>query len=165
LLQSRSPAWLKFAGRRAFAGKSLVNAVVLAAVAVLTVARVRYVVGHQAETEAKNFPAAAVAFLAVQRPPGPILNHYNWGGYFIWKLYPEYRVYIDGRADLYGDAFMDDFAATYYLTDHGREALERWRIRTVILPPAAPLITALRASPEWREVYGDSQTVVLTQSR
>ena len=40
-----------------------------------------------------------------------MLNHYNWSGYFIWKLYPDYRVYIDGRADLYGDGFMSDFAA------------------------------------------------------
>ena len=37
------------------------------------------------------------------------MNHYNWGGYFIWKLYPQYRVFMDGRADVYGDALMTDF--------------------------------------------------------
>jgi hypothetical protein len=122
------------------------------------------VVRHQGESEAENFPKAAVAFLAEQQPPGPILNHYNWGGYFIWKLYPRYRVYIDGRADLYGDAFMDQFAATYYLTARWREELERWQVCTVILPPAAPLVTALKAEPAWKQVYADSQAVVLTRS-
>ncbi len=53
-----------------------------------TVVRVRQVVGTQAQTEAQHFPQAAVEFLSREHPPGPILNHYNFGGYFIWKLYP-----------------------------------------------------------------------------
>jgi hypothetical protein len=143
--------------------KTLVNAVLLAAVLVFMVARVRYVSYRQAETEAKELPAGAVSFLAAQRPPAPILNHYNWGGYFIWRLYPEYRVYIDGRADLYGDAFMDDLATTYYLRgDSWRSPFAKWGIRTVVLPPDAPLVTALRASPDWKTIYADSQAVVLT---
>lgn len=164
-VESRGQAWLDSARTRAFPGKTLVNASLLAAVAVFVVARVSYVARHQGETEAENFPAAAVAFMETQRPPGPILNHYNWGGYFIWKLYPEYRVYIDGRADVYGDAFMDQFAKTYYLTGDWRQELERWQIRTVILPPAAPLVTVLRVEPGWKQAYEDSQAVVLVRNR
>ena len=165
LVEGRGRAWLDLTRTRALPGKAVVNASLLAAVAIFAGARVSYVVRHQGESEAENFPQAAVAFLAEQQPPGPILNHYNWGGYFIWKLYPRYRVYIDGRADLYGDAFMDQFAATYYLTSRWRDELERWQVRTVILPPAAPLVTALRAEPTWKQVYADSQAVVLTRSQ
>ena len=67
------------------------------------------------------------------------MNHYNWGGYFIWKLYPQYRVFMDGRADVYGDALMTDFSDCYYLTDNWRKSLQNWGIRTVVLPPDAPL--------------------------
>jgi hypothetical protein len=92
------------------------------------------------------------------------LNHYNWGGYFIWKLYPDYRVFIDGRADLYGDAFMDDLATTYYLQGNSwRDLLGKWGIRTVILPPDAPLIIALQAQPDWETIYSDKQAVLLTR--
>ena len=140
------------------------NAIVLVAFAIFTVARVRYVVERQAETESHEFPAAAASFLSRERPPSPLLNHYNWGGYFIWKLYPDYRVYIDGRADLYGDSFMDDFAASYYLSDNWRHPMELWGIRTIVLPPDAPLVTALRSSPDWRQIYADSQAIVLTQT-
>jgi hypothetical protein len=144
--------------------KTWVNAVLLAGFLVFLVARVRYVTHRQAETEAKELPAAAVSFIAAQRPPAPILNHYNWGGYFIWRLYPEYRVYIDGRADLYGDAFMDDLATTYYLRgDSWRSPFEKWGIRTVVLPPDAPLATALLALPDWQTIYADNQAVVLTK--
>src|SRR5205823_9243873 len=85
--------------------RMLVNAIILAALVVFTFARVRTVIRQQAETEAQHFPAAAVSFMARERPPGPIFNDYNWGGYLIWKLYPQYRVFIDGRTDVYGDSF------------------------------------------------------------
>lgn len=144
--------------------KTLINALLLASFLVFMVARVVYVVRRQADAEAKEFPATAASFIASQRPPAPILNHYNWGGYFIWKLYPEYQVYIDGRADLYGDAFMDSLAATYYVRgDSWRRPLEKWGIRTVVLPPDAPLVTALGALPDWKTIYADKQAVVLAK--
>jgi hypothetical protein len=94
-----------------------------------------------------------------------MMNHYNWGGYFIWKLYPPYRVFMDGRADVYGDALMTDFSDCYYLTHNWRKSLQNWGIRTVVLPPDAPLVTALQSSPQWKRVYADSEAVILTQSR
>jgi len=145
-------------------GKTLINAVLLASFLVFMIVRVLYVSRRQADEEAKDLPTAAASFISTRRPPAPMLNHYNWGGYFIWKLYPEYRVYIDGRADLYGDAFMDDLAATYYVRGASwRGPLEKWGIRTVVLPPDAPLVTALRALPDWKTVYADKQAVVLTK--
>jgi hypothetical protein len=144
----------------------LANAIMLAAFVIFSLVRVRGVIGRQAETEAQKFPAAAVAFISSERPPGPILNHYDWGGYLIWKLYPDYRVYVDGRADLYGDSFMDDRAAIYHLTGTAwRERMQQWQIRTVILPPDAPLVAALRSQPDWKQIYADAQAVVLTHPR
>lgn len=145
--------------------KLIANTTLLAGFLLFTVARLHYVVLHQPETEAKEFPAAAASFLMTSRPLGPLLNHYNWGGYFIWKLFPDYKVYIDGRADLYGDTFMDDFAATYYLKGKTwQDPLSQWGIQTVVLPPDAPLTLALRGLPPWKEVFADSQAVVLTRA-
>lgn len=144
--------------------KALFNAFLLTSFLIFLLVRVRYVTHRQSEMEAREFPAAAVAFIAAHRPPAPMLNHYNWGGYSIWKLYPDYQVYIDGRADLYGDAFMNDFAAIYYLKgDAWQSAFAKWGIQTVVLPPDAPLVTALRALPSWETIYSDKQAVVLTR--
>jgi hypothetical protein len=135
----------------------------LAALVVFTFARARTVIRKQAQTEAQRFPAAAVSFMARDRPPGPVLNDYNWGGYLLWKLYPEYRVFIDGRTDVYGDSFMDDFYATYHLADGWKRPIQQWQIRTVILPPDAPLISALRSQAGWKQIYADSQAVLLAR--
>jgi hypothetical protein len=144
--------------------KLIANGILLAGFLCFIAARLHYVVVRQPETEAKEFPAAAASFLMTSRPAGPLLNHYNWGGYFIWKLFPAYKVYIDGRADLYGDTFMDDFAASYYLKGKSwQDPLSEWGIRTVVLPPDAPLVVALRAMPAWEVVFADKQAVVLTR--
>ena len=146
--------------------KFVLNTTLLAGFLAFALWRVNYVVRHQTDTEKSEFPVAAVDFLAQSRPAAPIMNHYNWGGYFIWKLYPEYRVYIDGRADVYGDSFLDDFASVYYLKGPmWRTALEKWDIRTVVLPAEAPLVTALGYVPGWSRLFSDRQVVVLTRSR
>jgi hypothetical protein len=172
MLASLAEAWLQQHGgeRLLRAGQvhhstriALTNVLVLIAFVVFMLVRVRLVVGTQEQTEAQHFPQAAAAFLSREHPPGPVLNHYNFGGYFIWKLYPQYRVFTDGRADVYGDKFMDEFAATYYLGNNWSMPFNRWGIRSVVLPPDAPLATAIRSATDWREIYADSKAVILTR--
>jgi hypothetical protein len=147
--------------RELTATRMLLNGILLLTVCTLAGLQVRRVIMRQPETEAANFPAAAASFLKNQQLPGNLLNHYNWGGYFIWQLYPEYRVFIDGRADVYGDSLMDDFAASYYLKDGWEQPLERWQIQTVILPPEAALLQALQEKHNWQQIYADSRARVL----
>ena len=143
--------------------KVFVNALLLAGFLVFLSARVHYVTRRQPQTEAKELPAAAVSFLVAQRPPAPLLNHYNWGGYFIWKLYPRYRVFIDGRADLYGDAFMNDLATSYYLRgDSWRDPFEKWGIRTVVSLRTL-LGNGFASLAGLANNYADDQAVVLTR--
>ena len=137
-----------------------INFVVLFFFTGFTVIRVRQVVSTQAEAEAKNFPVAATAFLQQQHPPGPMMNNYNWGGYFIWKLYPQYRVFMDGRADVYGDALMTDFSDSYYLTGNWRKSLQTWNIQTVVLPPDASLGHRASVRSGVEQIYSDSEAAL-----
>lgn len=142
--------------------QAILNASILAIFAIFIVVRLTYVTRHQSTVEAQEFPAAAVSYLRTHPMAGPMLNHYNWGGYFIWTLYPQYPVFIDGRADLYGDAFMDDLASTFYVRGkHWQEPLETWGIRTVVLPPDTTLVTALQQIPSWQVAYADKQAVIV----
>jgi len=145
--------------------KLILNVLLLGGFLGFATARVWSVVAKQGANEGKDFPSAAVRFLQAAQAPAPLMNHYDWGGYFIWQLYPQYRVYIDGRADLYGDSFLEEFAATYYLRGSSwRSGLERWGVRTVVLPPDAPLMTALSSLPQWKVVFSDRQAIVLTRT-
>ena len=153
-----------FAGGMLTRTKLVINALFLAGFLGFTGLRLVHVIRQQPAVEAHEFPAAAASFLMKTHPRGPIFNHYNWGGYFIWKLFPGYAVFIDGRADLYGDAFMDQFFSTYSVSDPNWQAvLDKWEIQTVILPPDAPLVAALRRSSNWKQVFVDTQAAILTR--
>jgi hypothetical protein len=129
----------------------------------LCVLRVRQVVDGRAADEAKNFPVAAVEFIRAHRVPQPIYNEYGWGGYLISKLYPEYRVYIDGRADVYGDAFMEEFLKTHDGEADWRAPLEREGVRTVIVGPNVALASLLREDGGWDKVFEDQKSVVFVR--
>jgi hypothetical protein len=43
------------------------------------------------------YPEGAVRFIKDNGIEGPMFNEFRWGGFLIWRLYPEHRVFIDGR--------------------------------------------------------------------
>src|SRR5882672_2743386 len=116
LISDRGPGkWLIASKKREerSALKTAVNVFLLGLVLAVVTLGVRRTVAEQPAIEAQEFPAAAVDFILTQRPPQPIYNEYVWGGYLIWRLYPDYRVYIDGRADVYGDRLVDEWLGTH----------------------------------------------------
>ena len=126
----------------------------------LALARVVRVVEQQPASEAEQYPAAAVEFLRGQEQAGPIYNYYGWGGYLIWKLYPQRPVYIDGRADVYGDAFVEEYLRAEGGGRDWRALLERDGVRTVMIGPDVPLASLLREDGGWRVGYEDRQAVI-----
>jgi hypothetical protein len=146
------------------ASRTLLNGVIVLAMAVFGTVHVVQVVRSQLQAEMQRFPVRAVAFLQTHSPSGPIFNHYDWGGYLIWRLYPSTRVFIDGRADLYGQPLLDQFADTYQFKGAWQQTLQRWNIQTVLVPADSALATGLKNSPGWTVSYEDSQAVVLTAS-
>jgi hypothetical protein len=141
---------------------TFLNGAIVLAMLVFVGVHVFRVVQRQPQVETDRFPARAVAFLQSHSPSGRIFNHYDWGGYLIWRLYPSTLVFIDGRADLYGQPLFDQFADTYQLKDAWQRPLEQWNIETVLVPADSALATGLRNSLGWTVSYEDSQAVVLT---
>lgn len=145
--------------------KLLINIVLLLAPLALGVSRIWHFASHQRNYETLRNPVAAVEFLKSQRLPGPIYNRYGWGGYLIYQLYPEYRVYIDGRADVYGDAFFTEAMRTYDGAGDWARSLDRHGIKTVLISPDAPLASLLRNDQgKWKLVYEDNDAIIFSRT-
>src|SRR5690349_2427682 len=143
--------------------KLLINIVLLLAPLALGVFRVWHFATHQRDFITIRNPVAAVEFLKSQRLPGPIYNRYGWGGYLIYQLYPEYRVYIDGRADVYGDTF---FTETMNVDDgfgDWRGPLDRHAVQTVLIAPDVALASLLRGDSQWVKVFETHDSVIFTR--
>lgn len=140
----------------------LLNSAIVLAMTVFAGVHVVQIIHRQSEAEKQQFPSRAVVYLQAHALKGPIFNHYDWGGYLIWKLYPAVPVFIDGRADLYGEQLFDQFAETYQFKASWQRRLQDWGISTVLVPRNSALATGLRSAPGWDVSYEDGQAVILT---
>ena len=114
--------------------------------------------------EAEQYPQKAVAFLQASAQPRRIFVYYDWGGYAIWKLYPEYRVFVDGRADLYGDDLLRQFKTALQLRSGWRDILDDWKVEAVLVPPSCALAQALLLDPNWHAAFSDSKAIILLRT-
>lgn len=142
----------------------LLNVLILVSLAAFVGFQLNHIVRRQPQVEAQHFPEGAVAYLQAHPATGPLFNLYDWGGYVIWKLSPRPPVFIDGRADLYGESLMREFADTYDLKRDWQKALQTWQIGAVLVNPDCALAVALQHAPGWQVRYSDSQAVVLERS-
>jgi len=93
---------------------------------------------------------------------GPILNEYDFGGYLDFVgLAP----FIDGRGELYGEAYMLRHHRALSLEDlpDFLRLLDEYRIGATLLTPSTPAVALLDRLPEWKRVYGDDVAVVHTR--
>jgi hypothetical protein len=89
----------------------------------------------------------------------PVLNEYTFGGPLILA---GIRPYIDGRGEIYGDAFVANYLK---ITDGDMrafdEAVRRYNIRwTMLSPSQASLIRNMESSGKWRRIYADEIGVI-----
>lgn len=107
-----------------------------------------------------NLPARAVQFIQDNRPPGPLFNSYNWGGYLIFKLWPDYPVYIDGRSDLYEDDFMRRYIRVIVADEGWEQILDEDGINLIFIETSSVLAKFLKFHPGWQELYRDDLAVI-----
>jgi hypothetical protein len=107
-------------------------------------------------------PVTALAHVPATLRAQPVLNDYDFGGYLIFE---GVRPYIDGRADMYGDAFVADDDQIQRASQSAMDrAIDRYHIRWAILRPDRPLTDALARTPGWKRTYADRYAVVLVKA-
>jgi hypothetical protein len=107
---------------------------------------------------AHKVPVQATAWIKENQPQGPIFNSYTWGGYLTWQL-RDYPVFIDGRADLYGNEIIQEWLEISEGTEKGLALLESHQINLIFLEPYHALLGKLDPQ-EWVKVYADPQIVI-----
>jgi hypothetical protein len=103
-------------------------------------------------------PTSALESFDVSKA-GPILNDYDFGGYLDFAGIP---CFIDGRAELYGRAFILRYHNAVSLKDlpDFLRLLNEYGIRVTVLAPTTPAVALLDRLPGWHRVYADDVAVV-----
>jgi hypothetical protein len=104
-----------------------------------------------------------------------MFNPYVWGGYLMWELYPDYKVFIDGRG-LIGEVFFQEvrvLGASRQLVEQLPEwkaILKAYNVDFLITYSVdnftgrlVPLIPALLNDPAWHLIYMDNISLIFLQ--
>jgi hypothetical protein len=114
----------------------------------------------RAEYDATRYPAKAVELLRSSETAETIFTGDEWGGYLIYRLYPENKVFIDGRSDFYGSSFDAKYTDVMNVRYDWEKTLEKYHVNTILLSPNTALAGTLKESRRWRPVYDDGVAIV-----
>ena len=59
-----------------------------------------------------DFPSRASEFVERQNLKGNLFTSDLWGGYLIYRNPRRYKVFFDGRSDMYGESFVKEYSGS-----------------------------------------------------
>jgi hypothetical protein len=101
-------------------------------------------------------PVAAVEFLKNEPIQGNMYNEYDFGSYIIFRAYPNYRVFIDGRAEMYGTERLSEYYRIKRIEPGWDKLLEKHDVNFIIIYNHSILSKFLLNNNIWRLIYSDS---------
>lgn len=109
------------------------------------------------ERMVRPMPERAVRFLVREAVEGNGFNAYRFGGFLMFRMYPEERVFMDGRNDLYG-MFRHRVYNPILFAEPGWEArledaVSRWDLGWVLVDASDPIAAGLAGRDGW--IRGD----------
>jgi len=139
----------------------LVNTALIGLVLIigLGVAFIRVSPPAQAAEIARSMPVGAVRWMAEHDPGERIFNRYEWGGY-IGQQRPELPIFMDGRADVYGNELLQMYVSIIGLRNSPQGLLDQYDIDHAVFPPDTPLAEWFDESERWSRAYADETAVV-----
>ncbi len=118
-----------------------------------------------------NGAEKGVEFVKQNGIKGPVFNNFDVGSFLIWKLYPEQKVFVDGRPEAYSVNFfekiykpMQEDPATW-----NHYANDVYHINYIlfdyhdITPWAQTFLSFISQDKNWPMVYKDSSVVIFVR--
>ncbi len=122
-----------------------------------------------------EYPVAAADFIRQNKIRGNMYNNLEWGGYLIWRLAPETKVFIDGRT-----LFVDVVETSKLLRNapaeivsgesYWKNIFSRYNVTYAIIPLISPsgefsqLLMPILKDRNWIPVYLDSNAMIFLKN-
>ena len=103
----------------------------------------------------KTKPVAAVKFLKKEKITGNMFDNDEFGDYIIYAAWPEYRVFFDGRSDMYGVDIFKEYQKVASIMPGWDEVLKKYDINWIIYNANSALSLFLMQRDDWKLIYAD----------
>lgn len=111
----------------------------------------------------KGYPTEAADIINQSGIPGNMFNHYNYGGYLIWKM-PKYKVFVDGRLEMYEGKAGDDYKTIVGSGKGYRDLIEKYHINFFLNYLTDEINEKLIDDPDWKPVFNDVRFVIFVKN-
>jgi hypothetical protein len=118
-----------------------------------------------AQFDAKRFPVQAVEVIAQRGIEDPIFAPDYWGGYLIYRFFPEPKVFVDDRHDLYGDSFLKDYLKVMHVQPDWENFLNERQVQWILAPAEGSLANILKETPAWKVIYEDRTAALFQRAK
>jgi len=109
-------------------------------------------------------PAGACDFLEDNNIEGRMFNTMDFGSYIGYRFFPERRIFIDTRTDLYKDDFYTLYAEAQHYPEKWHKLHERYGFKIVLLrhlfSGSGKILRYLYDHKDWRLAYYDENSCV-----
>jgi hypothetical protein len=106
------------------------------------------------------FPVAATDWLLVNPQQGKMFNYFTWGGYLLYRLWPNQTVFIDGQTDFYGETLTREYEKIISLSPEWETLLEKHNIDWIIVPSNSTMGEEIQNERNWSVIYHDGTAVI-----
>ena len=110
---------------------------------------------------ATSYPHREVEFIKINNIKGNILVNFGFGSFVSYKLYPNNKIYMDGR---YEEVYYDDMVPLlkkfYLLQKDWDEVLRKYPPDILIIEKSYPVYVMLNKHPDWKNVYETENFIV-----
>lgn len=118
-----------------------------------------------------DYPVAAADFIVASGIRGNMYNYYRWGGYLIWRLAPERKVFADGRninPGMLWQCSLIDLGFELPGQNSWRALLAQHDIGYVVVPverrgKPLPLVERLSRDPGWVKAFANENSTVFVK--
>jgi hypothetical protein len=100
-------------------------------------------------------PVAAVNFIEKADIPGNMFNNDEFGDYVIYAAWPRYKVFFDGRSDMYGSGRLKEYMQIMNFENGWEKTLEKYRINWIFFDTNSRFTRFLKERKDWVQIYQD----------
>lgn len=113
----------------------------------------------------------AVEFVKENKIKGPMFNNFDIGGYLIWKLYPQEKVFVDNRPEAYSVKFFTEiYKPMQDDKTKWREFSQKYNLNFIFFghtdstPWGQNFLKNIVKDPAWKIVYLNEGALVLVKN-
>ena len=108
------------------------------------------------------FPVAAVNWLETHPQSGHVFNEFDWGGYMLYQLWPQYQIFMDGHTHIYGETLTREYEQVLSQKGDWESVLVKNEVTWAFIRTDSTLAQTLEKL-NWQPIYQDKTAVILTR--